>query len=105
MLSTINIRTYADTAAPLSSAPAGLRLVARYGNFGDVVAINAVVDGLPASGPRATLSIFYRDRCIAWAAFPAATDRSAVIAAVLQHAPDLLGNRCPDTANHPLSFE
>ena len=78
--------------------------VARYGDFGDCLALAATVDGV-APGERCELiSVGYRGRSVAWVTLPIGASREAVEAAVLSRASWFLGSRCPDIAAHPLTF-
>jgi hypothetical protein len=97
----MNIRTTAPAPAPACEVAL---TVARYGDFGDCLALAATVDDV-APGERCELiSVSYRGRSVAWVTMPAGAPREAVQAAVLSRASWFLGSRCPDMAAHPLTF-
>jgi hypothetical protein len=91
------------TTAPAHACDVALT-VARYGDFGDCLALAATVDGV-APGERCELiSVGYRGRSVAWVTLPTGAPRAAVEAAVLSRASWFLGSRCPDLATYPLTF-
>ena len=93
------------TFVPLSSAPAGLCVdVSRHGHFASAMELVAYEPGASVDGPPACLRIRYRDNTVAWVTYPAAVPPDVVTTAVLRSASYLLGGRCPDMANHPLTF-
>jgi hypothetical protein len=78
--------------------------VARYGDFGDCLALAATVNGVAPDKRCELLSVSYRGRSVAWVTLPKGAPRAAVEAAVLSRASWFLGSRCPDMATHPLTF-
>jgi hypothetical protein len=96
----MNINTATGGAAPTVALA-----VARYGGFGDCLALAATVNGV-APGERCELiSVGYRGRSVAWVTLPTGTSHEAVQAALLSRADWFLGSRCPDMNAYPLSFE
>ena len=86
------------------AAPTVALTVARYGDFGDCLALAATVDG-EAPGERCELiSVSYRGRSVAWVTLPTGASREAVQTALLSRASWFLGSRCPDMNAYPLSF-
>ena len=91
------------TTAPAPACGVALA-VARYGDFGDCLALAATVDGVAPGERCELLSVIYRGRSVAWVTMPTGASREAVEAAVLSRASWFLGSRCPEMAAHPLSF-
>ncbi|MFN9113390.1 MAG: hypothetical protein ACK5XN_25240 [Bacteroidota bacterium] len=97
-------RTKGEAMSTLTSDRVTLT-VTRYGDFGDRLQLNAIVDGVSADDRCDILSVIYRGRDVAWITFPLGADRDAVVATVLAKSDWFLGSRCPDMVNFPLTFE